>query len=141
VVVMRKTRTSGCSGLIQPSRPNFDAAYAEQNSKPTSPAAEEIEIMCPSVLANDGRTARVTFIEPMRLAANGADLLRRQLLEYPHKSCRIVTSPSMRPNLVQPAASTAASAIGAAGARPSWTASKLVSMATSPEDTAACPGG
>src|SRR6266403_3126371 len=71
VVVMPNGATSGCSDSIQPSRPNFDAAYAEQNSKPTRPAAEEIEIMCPErCLRMTGRTARVTFIEPMRLAAN-----------------------------------------------------------------------
>src|SRR5258707_15079551 len=71
VVVMPDGATSGCSDSIQPSRPNFDAAYAEQNSKPTKPAAEDIEIMCPErCLRITGRIARVMFIEPIRLVAN-----------------------------------------------------------------------
>jgi hypothetical protein len=37
--------TSACNDSIQPSRPNFDAAYALTNSKPAArPADEEIEI-------------------------------------------------------------------------------------------------
>src|SRR5258708_34764920 len=71
VVVMPNGATSGCSDSIQPSRPNFDAAYAEQNSKPTRPAAEEIEIMCPErCLLMTGRTTRGTYHEPMSIAAN-----------------------------------------------------------------------
>src|SRR3984893_17442595 len=71
VVVMPNGPTSACSDSIQPSRPNFDAAYAEQNSKPTRPAAEEIEIMCPErCLRMTGRTARGTFIEPMKLGGD-----------------------------------------------------------------------
>jgi hypothetical protein len=34
VVVMPNGATSACSDSIQPSRPNFDAAYAVPNSKP-----------------------------------------------------------------------------------------------------------
>src|SRR5207249_6448407 len=67
VVVMPNGATSCCSDSIQPSRPNFAAAYAEQNAKPTMPAVDEIETMCPErCLRMTGRTARVTFIAPMR---------------------------------------------------------------------------
>jgi hypothetical protein len=59
VVWMPNGATSGSSDSIQPSRPNFDAAYAEQNSKPTSPPPDEIETMWPErCLRMTGRTAR-----------------------------------------------------------------------------------
>ena len=46
VVVMPNGATSACSDSIQPSRPNFDAAYADTKSKPAArPADEEIEMM------------------------------------------------------------------------------------------------
>src|SRR3989449_11108661 len=68
VVVMPNGPTSCCSDSIQPSRPNFDAAYAEQNAKPTMPAVDEIEIMCPErCLRMTGRTARVTRSEERRV--------------------------------------------------------------------------
>src|SRR4029077_20718252 len=70
VVLMPNGATSAWSGSIQPSRPNFDAAYAVPNSKPERPADEEIEITCPErCFRMTGKTARVTFIGPMRLAA------------------------------------------------------------------------
>jgi hypothetical protein len=39
--------TSGASDSIQPSTPNFDAAYALKNSPPTMPAVEEIVTIRP----------------------------------------------------------------------------------------------
>src|SRR2546425_9896471 len=67
VVVMPNGAISCCSDSIQPSRPNFAAAYAEQNANPTMPAVDEIEIMCPErCLRMTGRTARVTIIAPVR---------------------------------------------------------------------------
>src|SRR2546426_10099018 len=63
--------THCCTDSIQPSRPNFAAAYAEQKANPTRPAVDEIEIMCPErCLRMIGRTARVTFIGPMRSVPN-----------------------------------------------------------------------
>src|SRR5829696_6191972 len=63
--------TSGASDSIQPSTPNFDAAYAEPYSKPANPADEEIVTTCPArFLRMTGRTARVTFIGPMRLVVS-----------------------------------------------------------------------
>lgn len=71
VVVMPNGATSFCSDSIQPSSPNFDAAYAVQNSNPASPAADEIVTMLPErCLRITGRMARVTFIGPKRLVAN-----------------------------------------------------------------------
>ena len=42
IVRMPNRATSGVSDSIQPSIPNFEAAYAVQNSCPTIPAVEEI---------------------------------------------------------------------------------------------------
>jgi len=71
VVRIPKGATSGASDSIQPSRPNFDAAYAEPNSKPERPAEEEIEMTCPARWRRiTGRTARVTFIGPPKLVAS-----------------------------------------------------------------------
>src|SRR6266478_2436582 len=71
VVVTPNGATSCCSDSIQPSTPNFAAAYAEQNANPTSPAVDEIVMMCPErCLRMTDRTARVTFIGPMRSVAN-----------------------------------------------------------------------
>src|SRR2546423_13257226 len=68
VVVMPNGATSACSDSIHPSTPNFDAEYAVQNSKPTRPALDEIEMMCPErCLRITGKMARVTFIGPPRL--------------------------------------------------------------------------
>src|SRR3954451_14691152 len=39
--------TSNRNDSIHPSKPNFEAAYAEQNSCPTIPAVEEIVTTCP----------------------------------------------------------------------------------------------
>src|SRR3954468_12866007 len=56
-----------------PSKPNFEAAYAEQNSCPTIPAVEEIVTTCPErCFRISGRTARVTFNGPRRFVVNRA---------------------------------------------------------------------
>src|SRR6266571_5418848 len=82
VVWMPNGSTSGRSDSIQPSRPNFDAACAEQNSGPTRPAPDEIEMMWPErCLRMTGRTARVTFIGPSRLVASCRSICSGQLLE------------------------------------------------------------
>jgi hypothetical protein len=73
VVWIPNGATSWASTDIRPSSPNFDAAYTDEYSNPTSPAPDEIEITCPDRRARMcGSTARVTFIGPTRLVANCA---------------------------------------------------------------------
>ena len=61
----------GLQRLCPPSRPNLAAPQAELNSKPMRPAPDEIEMTWPErCLRITGRTARVTFIGPMRLVAS-----------------------------------------------------------------------
>jgi hypothetical protein len=93
MVSIPKGSTSSWSDCIHASRPNFDAAYAVSNAKPASPALDEIEIICPECcLRITGRTARVTFIGPMRrLSITAAHLFRCQLFkEARRKSCGVV---------------------------------------------------
>ena len=62
---MPKGAISGASDSIQPSMPNFAAAYAVQNMPPEMPAVEEIVSSRPErCLRITGSTARVTFIGP-----------------------------------------------------------------------------
>src|SRR5215217_7223955 len=62
--------TSGVSDSIQPSIPNFEAAYALQNSWPTMPAVDEIDTTRPERWARmTGSTARVTFTGPNRVVS------------------------------------------------------------------------
>src|SRR6476661_2829112 len=71
VVLIPNGATSACNDSIQPSSPNFEAAYAVPNLKPDNPADDEIEIMWPERCSRiTGKTERVTFIGPIRLAAN-----------------------------------------------------------------------
>ncbi|WP_246835187.1 hypothetical protein [Micromonospora sp. MH33] len=61
------------SDSIQPSRPNFAAAYAEVNSAPTNPATDEIETTSPDRWARmTDRTARVTFSGPNKFVSTWA---------------------------------------------------------------------
>ncbi|GAB3837908.1 hypothetical protein GCM10027610_040830 [Dactylosporangium cerinum] len=65
--------TSGARDSIQPSRPNFAAAYADVNSAPTKPATDEIDTTSPERWARmTGRTARVTFSGPNRFVSTWA---------------------------------------------------------------------
>jgi hypothetical protein len=62
--------TSPARDSIQPSRANFDAAYAEPEGLPIRPAPEEIEITRPDCcLRITGSTARLTVIGPKRLVS------------------------------------------------------------------------
>ena len=83
VVWMPNGSSSGASDAIQPSTPNFDAAYALQYSNPASPAEEEIVTTCPERCSRmAGSTARVTFIGPIKARRElSLDLLGRELLE------------------------------------------------------------
>src|SRR5215217_5063839 len=73
--------TSGVSDSIQPSTPNFEAAYAELNSKPTMPAVDEIATTSPA------RYFLSCAGDVQRAEQGGLDLrpevLRGDLLEEP----------------------------------------------------------
>src|SRR3954451_17908848 len=72
VVLMPNGATSACNDSIQPSRPNFEAEYAVQNSKPKRLAEDEIEMSCPERCSRmPGKTARLTFTGPTSLVASG----------------------------------------------------------------------
>ena len=93
--------TSGASDSIQPSTPNFDAAYAVTNSPPTRPAVEEIVTTSPDRCARiTGRAARVTLTGPNRVvsicARNSSGLIssKNPALKLP----ALLTSTSIRPN-------------------------------------------
>ncbi len=65
IVRMPNGATSGVSDSIQPSTPNFDAAYAVQNSCPAMPAVEEMVTSSPDRWARmTGRAARATLTGP-----------------------------------------------------------------------------
>ena len=83
VVSIPNGSISNLSDSIHPSRPNFDAAYAEQNACPVIPAVEEIVMMWPTaLLAHDGQhgPGDVHRAAEVRLELL-LELLRRQLLE------------------------------------------------------------
>ena len=93
--------TSGASDSIQPSTPNFDAAYAVRNSPPTMPAVEEIVTTSPERWPRmTGRAARVTLTGPNRVVSicarnsSGVSSSKNPALKLP----ALLTSTSIRPN-------------------------------------------
>ena len=92
---------SGVSDSIQPSRPNFAAAYAVQNSCPAMPAVEEIVTTSPERCRRImGSTARVTLSGPNRFVSTCARKSSAVISsKNPAKKLpALLTSTSMRPN-------------------------------------------
>src|SRR5215207_6964628 len=103
---------SGASDSIQPSTPNFDAAYALVYSAPARPASDEIVTTCPErCLRMTGRTARVTFMGPMRLTVSWRSICSgvSSSKKPASKLAALLTNTSMPPKR-STAALTAASA-------------------------------
>src|SRR5215207_2918669 len=103
---------SGASDSIQPSTPNFDAAYALVYSAPARPASDEIVTTCPErCVRMTGRTARVTFMGPMRLTVSWRSICSgvSSSKKPASKLAALLTSTSMPPKR-STAASTAAPA-------------------------------
>src|SRR5215217_4518834 len=107
--------TSGASDSIQPSTPNFDAAYALVNSPPSRPAVEEIVTTRPERCARiTGSAARVTLTGPKNVVSicarnsSGLSSSKKPALKLP----ALLTSTSTRPNLSTTAATAASASAG-----------------------------